>query len=326
LKTNFNDIDELLVKYLAGEAGPGEKQEVQHWLQQSEANRQYYDHFRLIWEESLQLAATTAVDENAAWHRFQQRTQKPAATVRTLPVARWIRFAAAIILIGGLGWMAWYLMAGSGSQETQLATLESTNDAKSDTLPDGSLITINKHSSISWPQQFTGKVRKVQLTGEGFFAVVPDQQKPFIVHAGNNVIIEVLGTSFNIKSREDSTEVIVETGKVQVSWLNEKVFLQAGEKITIKNGQDNAQKQSVIDQLYKYYRNRTIICSGTPLYKLVNILNEEYNANITIERAGLANEPLTADFYNEPLEKILAVVKESLNIEVVKENGAIILR
>ena len=96
MKTNFNDIDELLVKYLTGEASPAEKTHVQHWLEQDGKNRQYYDHFRLIWEESLQLAATTSVDERAAWQRFQQRTQERAVRGRasfqpalTPPRTRW---------------------------------------------------------------------------------------------------------------------------------------------------------------------------------------------------------------------------------------------
>lgn len=324
MKTNYNDIDELLVKFLTGEATGEEKTEVQQWLRQDTKNRQYYDHFRLIWEESLQLAATTDVDENAAWQRFQQRTQQPAK-VRVLPAARWIRIAAAVILVAGLSWMAWYI-AGGNNTEVPIATLETINDVKSNTLPDGSFITLNKNSSISWPQKFKGNSRNVQLTGEGFFNVKPNKEKPFIVNAGNNITIEVLGTSFNVKSREDSTEVIVETGNVEVSWLTNKVMLHAGEKVTIKTGQDSVQKQLVNDRLYNYYRSRTFICDGTPLWKLVQALNEAYDANIIIEKASLRDLPLTVIFRDESLDNILDIIGTTFDLDIIKENGTIILR
>jgi transmembrane sensor len=329
LKTNFNDIDELLVKFLAGEATAAEKEHVQQWMQQDEKNRQYYDHFRLIWEESLQLAATTPIDENAAWQRFQQRTEQTPTTsagrVRALP-ARLARIAAILIIAAGLGWMAWYLLGDDTAEPTPLATLQTTNDVKSDTLPDGSTITINKNSSVTWPQQFTGKQRNVQLTGEGFFSVTPDKQKPFIVQAGNNIIIEVLGTSFNIKSRDDSTEVIVETGHVQVSWNLEKVSLQAGEKVVIKYNGDSVQKQAVTDRLYNYYRSRVIHCDNTPLSKLVPVLNEAYSVNIVFGRPGLREVSLNTTFNNLPLDSVLAVIQETLEVTVVKQNDSIILR
>jgi transmembrane sensor len=326
LKTNYNDIDELLVKYLTGEASAAEKTQVQDWLQQREQNRQYYDHFRLIWEESLQLAATTKVDENAAWRRFKQRTQEASqAKVRALPTARWVRIAAAVILVAGISWIAWFL-AGGNSAEIPLAILETTNEVKSDTLPDGSFITINKNSSLSWPQQFKGKSRNVQLTGEGFFSVTPDKQKPFIVNAGNNITIEVLGTSFNVKSREDSTEVIVETGNVEVSWLTSKVMLHAGEKVIIKNGADSVQKQAVNDRLYNYYRSRTFVCDNTPLWKLVQALNEAYEANIIIENQSLRDLRLNVTFKDESLDNVLEIVAKTFEIDVIKQDSTIFLR
>jgi len=68
----YDMMDELLVKYLADEATSPEQEMVEAWLSSSEANRHYFQHFQLIWEESRQLAVTTTVDENKAWQKFQQ--------------------------------------------------------------------------------------------------------------------------------------------------------------------------------------------------------------------------------------------------------------
>jgi transmembrane sensor len=329
LKTDFNDIDDLLVKYLTGEASGEEKDYVQQWLQQGEKNRQYYDHFRLIWEESLQLAATTTVDEQAAWQRFQHRTQQPASTrtaaVRVLPATRFVRIAAAVILVAGLGWMAWFLMNDS-NKEIPIATLQTGNEVKSDTLPDGSFITINKNSSLSWPQQFTGKVRNVQLTGEGFFKVSPDKQKPFIVNAGNNVTVEVLGTAFNVKNRGDSIEIIVEEGKVRVKWQGQEILLVEGELVVIRKGNAQVKKQAVEDPLHNYYRTNTFVCNSTRMWRLVETLNEVYNAKIIIEDPGIRNMEVTAKFEVDSLHRILDPLSLALNFRVIYTDSAIILR
>jgi transmembrane sensor len=325
LKTNFNDIDELLVKYLTGEASSAEKLYVQQWLEQDAKNRQYYDHFRLIWEESQKLAATTTVDEQAAWQRFQQRTQEPSKLRPASLRISWIRIAAAVILVAGLGWMAWFLMNNS-NREIPIAVLETNDDVKSDTLPDGSFITINKNSSLSWPQEFTGKTRNVQLTGEGFFNVKPDRKKPFIVDAGDNVMIEVLGTSFNIKNRGDSIEVIVEEGKVIVKYQGKSVELKAGELVVIKKGNPQAQKQAVEDPLHNYYRTHAFICEQTPLWKLVKALNEVYNAHIIIEDSTLRNYRVTAKFEVDSLHKVLEPVALALDFTIKYNDSTIVLR
>jgi transmembrane sensor len=325
LNTNFNDIDELLVKYLTGEASGGEKDYVRQWLQQDGKNQQYYDHFRLIWEESHKLAATTTVDEQAAWQRFQQRTQEPRNARRASFHISWIRIAAAVILVAGLGWTAWFLMNDS-NREIPLALLETNDDVKSDTLPDGSFITINKNSSLSWPQEFTGKTRNVQLTGEGFFNVTPNKQQPFIVNAGDNVMIEVVGTSFNVKNRGDSIEVIVEEGKVIVKYQGKSIELKAGEVVVIKKGKPQAEKQPVEESLHNYYRTHAFICDQTPMWKLVKALNEAYNANIVIERPSLRTSQVTARFEVDSLDKVLEPISLALDFRIIKTDSAIILR
>jgi len=326
LKTNFNDIDELLAKMLTGEASADEKNQVQQWLGASEENRRYYDHFRLIWEESLQLAATTTVDENAAWQRFQQRTKETPAprAAKTIHINR-IRIAAAVIITIGLGWMGWFLI-NEGNKEVPLALLQTTDSVKSETLPDGSFITINKNSSLSYPEQFAGNSRRVQLTGEGFFKVQPDKKKPFIVSTGNNVTIEVLGTSFNVKNRGDSVEVIVEEGRVMVKYQDQSVELKKGEVVVIKKSQPIAEKRIVTDNLHNYYYSHAFVCEDVPLWKLVNALNEAYNAKIRIERGDLRETRVTAKIDMNSLDTVLEVLSQAVNFEIVKTDSTINLR
>jgi hypothetical protein len=97
---NSHIADEILVKYLSGDATGAEQQQVQSWMNASEANRKHFSGLKQVWNESRNIAQVSAVDENAAWERFKQRTRQP----RRVPVAwsgRWMKVAAVLMLLAG---------------------------------------------------------------------------------------------------------------------------------------------------------------------------------------------------------------------------------
>jgi transmembrane sensor len=322
-------MDDLLVKHLTGEATEAEVLQVEQWLASDEANKHYFEHFKLIWEESVQLTNTTAVDEQLAWQRFQNRVQngsfaKPKARVWSLnsPLMR-----AAIIagLIIGIAVITLVLFQNNPGNLIAVITVQANDTVKANSLPDGSVVTLNKHSQVSYPEKFSNDKRVLQLNGEAFFKVQPDKKKPFEVHT-NNVTITVLGTSFNVRSRGDTTEVIVETGTVEVATDKQTVILKAGQKAITGFTRAILQKQANTDQLYNYYRSKKFVCDYTPLWKLIEKLNEAYDIQIVVENEAVRNEPYTAIFDNKPLDEILTVISTTFNISVIKEKGKIILR
>lgn len=318
-------MDELLVKYLADEATPPEQNLVEEWINSSEANRHYFQHFQLIWNESQKLAATTVVDENKAWQRFQRRVKKTESVPARIRSFGWWRIAASILIVAGAAWFTSTLLEkGSADPEILIA---SVSEVKRDTLPDGSVAVLNKHSELSYPARFKGKTRKVKLRGEAFFNIQPNKEKPFIIDV-DDVQVKVVGTSFNIRSVNGLTEVIVETGIVQVTKGNEVVELKAGERISLETEtvDTTAQKETSDDKLYNYYVSRTFVCDNTPLWKLVEKLNEAYGANIRIGREELRKLPLTVTFDDESLDVILTIISQTLLIKVSKGDNEIVLQ
>lgn len=91
------------------------------------------------------------------------------------------------------------------------------------TLPDGTQVWLNSASSITYPTAFTGSERKVQITGEAYFEVAKDRNKPFRVSFpgsnGENGTVEVLGTHFNINAYPDESaaRTTLLEGSVKVS-------------------------------------------------------------------------------------------------------------
>jgi transmembrane sensor len=322
-------MDDLLVKHLTGEATEAEVLQVEQWLATDEANKHYFDHFKLIWQESVQLATTAQVDEQAAWKRFQNRVQD--GSFHTAKARVWsmnstlMRAAIVTGLIVTIAALTFFFFHNNPGTVVSMATIQATDDVKSDSLPDGSVVTLNKHSQVSFPERFTGDKRVLQLNGEAFFKVKPNKQKPFEVHT-NNVTITVVGTSFNVRSRGDTTEIIVETGVVQVATEKQTVVLKAGQKAITGLTEAHLQKDDNTDHLYNYYRSRKFVCDATPLWKLVEKLNEAYDVQIVFGNDALRNLQLTTTFDNEPLDNILNIIKSTFNISVAKEKGQIILR
>jgi transmembrane sensor len=246
VKATNEHIDpyELLVKYITGEANADEKLEVEQWIDANAENRQYYAHFKLIWDESRSLANDNEIDEDKAWGRFRERIQneyvaatKPRNSYVWLKAAAVVLFVSAAVVFGTrffahkntTRYAAKY-HATAPAKSAPLSVLRSvaTNRVKVDSLPDGSVITQKKNSSVSFT---AGATRNVELTGEAFFNVKHDANKPFIIKV-NDVLITVLGTSFNVKSTNKTTEVFVVTGLVSVTRRQHTVALRPGEKLT----------------------------------------------------------------------------------------------
>jgi len=86
-----------------------------------------------------------------------------------------------------------------------------------------------------------------------------------------------------------------------------------------------AEKEKVSDKLHNYYRTKEFVCDDTPLWKLVQVLNEAYKTNIVFGKEELKDLRMNTTFYNESLDQVLEVIHLTFNITVRKENGKIIL-
>ena len=104
-------------------------------------------------------------------------------------------------------------------------------------LPDGSMVWLNSSSSLRFPTAFYGKSREVEITGEAYFEIAKDVNRPFYVKA-NALTVEVLGTHFNINAYSD--EPVLKTtlleGSVRVKKAGESVVMAPGQEAQVVNG------------------------------------------------------------------------------------------
>lgn len=318
MSANFSNVQEdLLVKYLLGEATDAERDEVEEWINAGEENRKYYEHFSLIWNESKKIEASSNVNVDAAWNKFRERTRKSGeqraeSETKVIEFApkkyNWARAAAVLALVAGAGWMAYMMGANDGGK---LMAVNSGNSVLVDTLPDGSVVTLNKNSSITYNSEPDGDTRSVKLEGEAFFNVAPDKKHPFIIDA-NGTKVTVVGTAFNVKTSEQLTEVVVESGIVDVAKNQKEIRLIANQKATVLDEPSMSHSE---DELYNYYKTNTFVCREVSLSRFVAVLNEAYGANIEIANEDLDHIRLNTTFRKRSIEEVLSEVVNVIEAE-----------
>ncbi|NLR80136.1 FecR family protein [Chitinophaga eiseniae] len=171
------------------------------------------------------------------------------------------------------------------------------------TLPDGTRVWLNAASSITYPVAFVGKERHVKVSGEAYFEVAQNREKPFTVDVDGKSVVEVLGTSFNVNSyrNEATVKTTLVDGAVNVKAGDKVVKLRPGQQAAIgnttgiavlsnaditktlawKNGEfnfDGVDLQTVMRQLERWY-GISVRYQGTPpditfrggMYRNVNL-------------------------------------------------------
>lgn len=323
--------EDQLSKYILGEATEQERAAVEVWVEADHENARKIEHLEIILNGGKRLAQQSPLTEAEAWAKFKMlRNAKREAkgNVRALALKRsyqWLQMAAAIVVIAGGGWLYYYFYKGKSSASEQWSSLKTTTTVRVDTLPDGSVVHLNKNSSIAYAPEFSAH-RTVRITGEAFFEVKHDERSPFTVQA-EEILIKDIGTAFNVKSVLGHTEVIVESGIVSVSKDRALVNVKASEKVVINERDKILNVEESKDQLYNYYRTSQFVASNTPLRRLVAVINEAYGSNIQISSNVLANTPITVTLKLEtPLEDILQVLKETTpEIKIARSANRIIL-
>jgi ferric-dicitrate binding protein FerR (iron transport regulator) len=154
------------------------------------------------------------------------------------------------------------------------------------TLSDGSRVWLNAASSLHFPTAFSGKERKVELTGEGYFEVAKNKEKPFIVTA-NNTSIEVLGTHFNVNaySDENSIKTTLLEGSVKVSKGNAGTLIVPGEQARVNNfsGDITVKKDVDLDETVAW-KNGKFVFQSEDIKSIMRQLERWYDVNVVYSK------------------------------------------
>lgn len=177
-------------------------------------------------------------------------------------------------------------------------------------LSDGTEVSLNASSQLSYPDKFTGKERVVHLRGEAYFKVAKDAEHPFIVQTPD-VTTRVLGTEFNFRSYStQNTHVTLLSGSVQVS------SGEGGAQVTIRPGEDahltstgSLDVKEVDTDLFCSWKDGYFYFDGATLVDVMRELGRWYNVDVVFNkhRAMHTAVHFTAD-RNAPLQEAIDLI------------------
>jgi len=326
----INDLQiEQFVKYFDGTSTPEENREIIRWRKSKQKNEQLFEELQEVWRITGKISEDFQPDTSMAWRNVSKKIDdyenvaiKPN---RGNNISYYISRVAAVFIIGVAIYLMFELNNHSEKFSEQLATKYEMRDL---VLPDGSRVWLNENSLLKYSKSFDGDERIVKLEGEGYFEVVKNPNKPFVV-VSENSRIEVLGTSFDYFTKENESDiVIVNSGKVKFSELtagNNKVVLTKGEKAELIVLDKSIKKSLNNDINYLAWKTGKLMFENKAFDEMINTISKYYKRNFEIKTDSLKSSRLTVAFDNQTLEDVLKIIELTMDVTCTVKSQIIII-
>jgi transmembrane sensor len=326
MKNEFEHIDDLVAKVLAGEASEKEKAYLEQWSLASDENRSYVEEARKLFGHVASVKEDKAVDVNTAWKKVDNRIEGKGTRIVTLPKRkRNIRIAAAIALIICMSISLKLLINNTKEESVVYAAITDVVERK---LPDGSKIAMNKHTKLSYAVK--NNVREVKLEGEAYFEVVHKAEQPFVINV-NGIMIRDIGTAFNVKALAGGDEVEVKVNEGEVQFYDENgegLKLVKGEKAVYKRSSKQFTRvtSTIFDNTASYH-SKVLNFKGSKLQDALDQLNELAGTKIRLANPKLGECPINVSFdlNKQTIPDILGVIAEIMEMKVQKTKEGYLL-
>lgn len=204
-------------------------------------------------------------------------------------------------------------------------------------LADSSVIVLNAHSSITFNDVLKkNHPREIWLKGEAYFNIKHFNKNPtkitpaerMLVH-GENFLLEVLGTSFDIRQRRNKTEVVLQSGKIALTFfdsLKTKVTLRPGDLVSYNSKNQQITRSTTIADNYVKWQSKNLILTNPTLEEIINYLEDNYGKKIILESPELKNKKIEGPIKMDNFNDALFIISTTLNIEIKKKGDSTILR
>ena len=238
-----------------------------------------------------------------AWAELEKKiTAKKSKKVVPLYRSYWVGIAASLILAIG----AFFIFKQSSTSTNQTIIATSLAEVQTVYLPDSSIVYLNAGSKISFSERQWQQERTLELSGEAFFEVKKGSDFTVETQLGN---VAVLGTSFNVKERNNILEVTCKTGEVKVTIKPSGKFeiITPGSKLTAKEGQI----EEVLTIPLSYignWRMGDFYFESILLKNVFEELERQYDIKFDVDANALQDRTYTGYFNNKNLNEALQLV------------------
>jgi len=323
--------DELFIRWVQH---PNEETERhwQQWLSRHPRQRETMEEARrlvllMAFEQDLPEPDHLARIRRGVYGRLNRENAR--GQVRALPrqpversrFARWQRVAAVWTAFIVSTIVLWMLIDRYNTKKYQTGY----GQTQTVQLPDGSSVVINANSAIrfkdNWDEQ---DKRVVWLDGEAYFDVKHRaNHQPFLVHA-NEVQVKVLGTSFNVRQRQDRVTVVLVNGKVRLTYGNgDELEMKPGDLVEFTGASTKNIRQHVNVQHYAAWKERQLVFDHMPLREVARLIEEQYGYQVLIGDTTLLDEQLTLKLPTDQLPVLLESLEKLFDLKVTREEKRI---
>ncbi len=310
----------LISKSLSGPISEAESTQLKDWVADNSENALIKKRIEDSWKNAGKYKSDIQIDENAAWKKIASQlktnTSEPAvkSAPRVIPIWKKPLSIAATLLLLVAG--TWFFMNNSGEEILNYST--ANNETKNFVLPDGSKVTLNENSKLSFDA--SNSKRNLNLNGEGFFEVTHDKSKPFIVNA-NKTTTTVLGTVFNVNANDkEKVEVTLIEGKVSFEAPNsEKVILAPNEKVNYIKGKKVALTK-IQNENTTAWKTKKLNFKNTKITTVIETINQYFDKDVSLVLKD-STCLFTGSFDNPDYKQVLEVLKFTYDLNIENKNS-----
>ncbi|MDN5203601.1 FecR domain-containing protein [Fulvivirgaceae bacterium BMA10] len=330
---NKNIFFELVTKVLSGEATKCEQELFDSYMIDPEY-RNLYEWLKKEWYKEIR-HPVAKFDYAKSLEKLRTKIRNAEQEEqRTLAFGmpfekRTLYIAASVVIFLAIGFLGKTLLYNQDFQKQPhfLSYKTERGERKLIELPDGSKVHLNAETTIQYPSDFSGKERKINLSGEAFFSVKRDTKRPFIVNSGD-VSTTVLGTSFNVSAfTGNNTYVTVESGKVKVAneENNSEIILTKGEQAIYDKSMNAMDKMVVNIGAYTDWRNGFLHFNETTLKQAIEQMEKWYDVTIECDEQTLLERNIRGVYQNESLHEVLEDMQFMFELKYEFVNDSLIM-
>ncbi len=273
------------------------------------------------------------VDVDRAWEALHVRLQNDGLmNIRKPRLTRKRRYMQFAALFGGIVVVCGAIFLSWDSEEVFELSFASENAGENmtlvSTLADGSIVYLTDGGTLTYPGSFEKNKREVSMTGDALFEVVSNPRRPFIIETPN-VVIEVTGTVFNVRSfpSREAFELYVQEGTVEVVCkANEaRMAVQAGEMVRLQAGEWQKGTASGVN-LYALYTAKMRF-KDEFLSVMLPILNRIGDRPIVLRDPEIGERKMTVAFSDNDSEVMAELICAALNLrQTIKQDTIYIFK
>lgn len=209
------------------------------------------------------------------------------------------------------------------AEKARLLTVKTgRREIKTVVLDDGSEVTLNAQSELTYPDRFTGQKRMVSLKGEAYFKVARDESRPFILRSGS-ITTKVLGTEFNMRGYDmEEAHVTLVSGKVEVMAYNNRVTISPNQDACLVG--ETLEVNEVNVKAFTSWRNGIMYFDDDTLENILQQIGNWYGANIVCRDRTLLDKRYHYMFNTtDSLEEVLDLIRQSSEVVVSLKGNTI---